>query len=268
MDQGMGEVQGLLKEIMDRISRITPSSQPESYNCDKCHDTEWVEIVDEEGVARQARCSCYKQKVAREMVERSGLSGHIDTNTFDSFITNNPTRALVKEKAQEYTDALVQGMKEKNPRLPWFFIGGNPGSGKTHICTAICGELMKRGVRVKYMQWLNEVRRLKFCTNDDSFEELAAEYLYAPVLYIDDLFKQRYTEQPVFSNADITTAFKILDSRYAQNKPTIISCEWNLVDHLIAYADEGVFSRVYERCRGFMINISRNMDNNFRMTGG
>lgn len=253
---------------MDRINRITPSFPPESYNCDKCHDTEWVEVVDEEGVVRQARCSCYKQKLAREMVERSGLADHIDTNTFDSFLANNPTRALVKEKAQEYTDTLIQAMKEKNPRLPWFFIGGNPGSGKTHICTAICGELLKHGIKVKYMEWLKEVRRLKFCTNDDSFDELAAEYLYAPVLYIDDLFKQKYTEQPSFTNADVTTAFKILDSRYTFNRPTIISCEWNLVDHLIAYADEGVFSRAYERCRGFMINISRNMDNNFRMTGG
>lgn len=261
------EIPEILKALLERLKPIIQSSPQESYNCEKCHDSTWVDVLDEDGVARKTRCSCYRIAMAKRMVERSGLSEFIEKKTFDSFVTTNPIQQQIKQKGQEYLETLLREMDNKSQRLPWFYIGGNPGSGKTHICTAICGELLKRSIGVKYMQWAKEIARLKY-TNDDDFDDLASEYLNAPVLYVDDLLKQKYSEEPSFTNADVTTAFKILDIRYALNRPTIISCEWDLVNQLIAYADEAVFSRVYERCRGFMINIGRKIENNYRMTGG
>ena len=58
------------------------------------------------------------------------------------------------------------------------------------------------------------------------------------------------------TEADIKIAFTILNARYIRNKPTIISSEWDLVDQLLE-ADEGVFSRVYERCKNHMVIIMR-----------
>lgn len=250
---------------MDKVNQIIPSSTERSYSCELCKDVEMIPEKDEEGNVRYRPCPCVFAKQARKRMEESGLKESIDTYTFDSFETKTTMQKTMKDTARRYLDTLIK--EWKSPRRPWLYVGGNPGSGKTHICTAVCGELLKANVRVVYMQWLDEARKLKFCVNDDNFDELVEDYINVPVLYIDDFLKQKYTNNPVFTEADIKIAFTILNGRYIRNNPTIISSEWSLVNQLMA-ADEGVFSRVYERCKGYTVNISRNQQNNYRMTGG
>ena len=196
-------------------------------------------------------------------MRNSGLSEALDTQTFETFVTKTETPQKIKEAAEKYLERLFEDRDSQ--RRPWFYIGGNPGCGKTHICTAICGEILKKNVGVRYMQWLDVSRKLKASVNDEDFEDEVAEYINVSVLYIDDLLKQKYTETPTFTEADIKIAFTILNARYLQNKPTIISSEWDLVNQLLP-ADEGVFSRVYERCKGNRLTIERKMENNFRLT--
>ena len=196
-------------------------------------------------------------------MRNSGLSEALDTQTFETFVTKTETQRKIKEAAEKYLERLFEDRDSQ--RRPWFYIGGNPGCGKTHICTAICGEILKKNVGVRYMQWLDVSRKLKASVNDEDFEDEVAEYINVSVLYIDDLLKQKYTETPTFTEADIKIAFTILNARYLQNKPTIISSEWDLVNQLLP-ADEGVFSRVYERCKGNRLTIERKMENNFRLT--
>ena len=196
-------------------------------------------------------------------MRNSGLSEALDTQTFETFVTKTETQRKIKEAAEKYLERLFEDRDSQ--RRPWFYIGGNPGCGKTHICTAICGEILKKNVGVRYMQWLDVSRKLKASVNDEDFEDEVAEYINVSVLYIDDLLKQKYTETPTFTEADIKIAFTILNARYLQNKPTIISSEWDLVNQLLP-ADEGVFSRVYERCKGNRLTIERKIENNFRLT--
>ena len=188
----------------------------------------------------------------------------MERQTFNSFVVTNPTQGEIKATAERYVKALLDPSIRTNPRRPWLFIGGNPGSGKTHICTAVCGEILKHNIGVKYMQWLEEARRLKSGINDDDFEDTVSEYVNVSLLYIDDLLKQKYTPNPVFTDADIKVAFTILNARYLLNKPTIISSEWDLLEHLLP-ADEGVFSRVYERSKGYTVSIARTPGNNYRL---
>lgn len=195
-------------------------------------------------------------------MRQSGLSEALDTQTFETFVTRTETQKKIKEAGLKYLDNLFA--VKNNPRRPWFYVGGNPGSGKTHICTAICGEILKRNIGVRYMQWLDVSRRLKANVNDEDFEDEVADYINVSVLYIDDLLKQKYSPNPVFSEADIKIAFTILNARYIQNKPTIISSEWDLINQLLP-ADEGVFSRVYERSKGHWLTIERTPENNFRL---
>ena len=196
-------------------------------------------------------------------MRNSGLSEALDTQTFETFVTKTETQRKIKEAAEKYLERLFEDRDSQ--RRPWFYIGGNPGCGKTHICTAICGEILKKNVGVRYMQWLDVSRKLKASVNDEDFEDEVAEYINVSVLYIDDLLKQKYTETPTFTEADIKIAFTILNARYLMNKPTIISSEWDLVNQLLP-ADEGVFSRVYERCKGNRLTIERKIENNFRLT--
>lgn len=256
----------LMKMIQERIRQnITISPESQEYECELCKDTGMISERDEEGRIIAKVCKCWPAREAKRLLRQSGLADFVDRQTFDSFVTNTPTQKLVKSTAERYLHDLLEAIKV-NARKPWLYIGGNPGAGKTHICTAVCGSLLKEGVGVKYMQWLVDARRLKFMVNDDDFDEEVAEYVNAPVLYIDDLLKQKYTKHPTFSEADIKIAFTILNARYFQNKPTIISSEWDLLDDLME-ADEGVFSRVYERSKGYAVLVERKEENDYRIYG-
>ena len=259
----MEETNVVLQAILERLKPIILSSEEVSYKCDECHDSGWLWERLETGEKIARKCSCRLAREAEEKIASSGLAGSIGLQTFDSFITETPAQAIIKRSAEAYLESLL---KEWDGKRPWFYISGSPGSGKTHICTAICGSLLKANIGVKYMQWLNEARRLKSMVNDDDFDDQVSDYVGAPVLYIDDFLKQKWTDNPVFTDADIKIAFTILNARYIMNKPTIISSEWDLMEHLLP-ADEATFSRVYERCRGFLVSISRRPENNFRMRG-
>lgn len=237
----------------------TPSSTP-VFKCQACRDSGWIEV---DPVTRTVKkCACRLAREAEERLYASGLAGALELQTFDTFVVKTDLQRKMKELGQQYVKDLLAD--PHNPRSPWLYIGGNPGSGKTHICTAVCGELLKANIGVRYMQWVDAARQLKANVNDEDFEDLVADYINVGVLYVDDLLKQKYTDNPVFTEADIKIAFTILNARYLLNKPTVISSEWDLVNQLLP-ADEGVFSRVYERSKAHRLTVERNARNNFRL---
>lgn len=255
---------GKLEEmIKNRIAQCSTDSTPE-YQCYECHDTGWIDILDENGNRFVRKCACRLAREAEQRMKDSGLGDALKEQTFESFRTDTALQEHMKRVAGEYVVTLFD--KWDDQRRPWFYVGGNPGSGKTHICTAICGEILRHNVGVKYMQWLSDSRRLKYANDAQVYEDALDDYINPTVLYIDDLLKQKYAENPVFTEADIKIAFTILNARYLMNKPTIISSEWDLINQLLP-ADEGVFSRVYERSKDFTIRISRDIKNNFRIEG-
>ena len=236
-----------------------------AYQCSKCNDTGWIDRRDEEGRLIVEKCQCRLRKESEDLLKASGIYEAVEQQTFDAFKTETPIQKHMKQIAQDYLDTLFRDWD--SPRRPWLYVGGNPGAGKTHICTAVSGEILRHNIRLKYMQWLNESRKLKYAVNDENFEDAVSDFVSPTVLYIDDLLKQKYVDEPKFTEADIKIAFTILNARYLMNKPTIISTEWDLINQLLP-ADEGVFSRVYERSKGFTIRIGRDRKNNYRMTGG
>lgn len=253
------EMGNLLETIMAAHGQNIHSLTPQ-YKCNVCKDSGWVEV---DPLTRTVRkCACRLAREAEDRLRRSGLAGALELQTFDTFEEKTDLQRRMKSLGKQYVEDLFADPHSQ--RRPWLYIGGNPGSGKTHICTAVCGEILKRNVAVRYMQWVDAARQLKANVNADDFEDMVAEYINVSVLYVDDLLKQKYTESPVFSEADIKIAFTILNARYLLNKPTVISSEWDLVNQLLP-ADEGVFSRVFERCKAHRLTVERNARNNFRL---
>lgn len=155
----------------------------------------------------------------------------------------------------------------KNPS-GWFFIGGQTGAGKTHICTAICREFLLSGKSVKYMLWRDDIVKIKGCANDaQAYSKLIDEYKRVEVLYIDDLFKtgkgpDGSKQQP--TGADINAAFEILNYRYNDPKlVTIVSSECTVND--ILDIDEAVGGRIFEKAKVF--SLSRDRRKNYRLRG-
>lgn len=183
-------------------------------------------------------------------IRASGLADSIERCTFDTYKASEPWQINAKQTAMNYIDDYY---------ARWFCALGDVGSGKTHLCTAICGELMKRGDEVRYMRWRDDAPRIKAAVNDsEEYERLVEPLKRVKVLYIDDFLKAQTVSQ-----GDINLAFEILDHRYINRKlVTIISAEKTVGQ--ITKIDEAIGSRIFERSRDYCLNI-RGEGRNWRL---
>lgn len=207
------------------------------YDCPICRNkgTTYEVTTDGDWVARECKCMVKRRSLRR--IRLSGLSELMKIYTFDNFKADTDSTRMLKAKAKAYV----------SNKEGWLYISGVPGSGKTHLCTAICSELLNSGKEVRYMLWRDDAPRLKAIVNDrDRYEETIDGYKTVPVLYIDDFLKGSITD------ADINLAFELLNARYNNPKlMTIISSERSIGD--VLDLDEAVGSRIYERSRGFVM---------------
>lgn len=194
-------------------------------------------------------CHCMKTRRSVWNIRKSGIEGLMIQCTFNNFIASEPWQKAMKAKAQQF-------LTDHDGK--WFYAGGQVGCGKTHTCTAICGELLHQGFEVRYMLWRDEVVKLKATVNDsEEYHKLITHWKTAPVLYVDDFFKTSDTEdgqKKKPTQGDINVAFEIFNYRYINPKLiTIISSERSIDDLLDC--DAAVGSRIYERTKDYCCYI-------------
>lgn len=125
---------------------------------------------------------------------------------------------------------------------------GSTGAGKTHLATAVCGEMMKKGLivrEVKYLKMVSEIRGLTM-DYEDRIREMS-KYKNPRVLYIDDLFKGGVTPM------EVKILFEIIDHRYSNGRITIVTSEKTLeeLDKIGDGEVEAVKSRLLEMTEGY-----------------
>lgn len=234
----------------------------DGYNCDKCHNKGVTVRAYQDDIGAwkliYTDCECAEVRRTIKRMKASGLKDIIRDYTFAKYQAIEPWQKQIKDAAMAYA-------KEPNG---WFFVGGQSGSGKTHICTAICREFLLAGMPVQYMLWRDDVVKLKAAiTEPESYKALIARYKDTKVLYIDDLFKtgksQEGTPQRP-TGADVNVAFEIINYRY--NNPellTVISSECT-VDELLDI-DEAVAGRIVEKAKTF--SLGKDRKKNWRLKG-
>lgn len=229
-------------------------NERKKYNCQECKDTGWV-ILMQDGHEVMRRCGCYEVKRAKELAERSGLSGEFLKKSFDNFETaGKPVLANARNKAVNYVKNF---METRHGRHNSIMFCGQPGSGKTHLGTAICSSLMAAGIPAVYMPYRNAMTKIKQNIADEtSYSKALGVYMYASVLYIDDMLKGKLTE------TDVNVMYEIINYRYMNNLPLVISTEKNL-EELLEF-DEATGSRIIEMCRDNIAWI-RGREYNYRM---
>ena len=236
-----------------RRSRALPDSEAAaacSYlrngfcrTCD-CGECEGGYLIDEWREAQRRgdlgagprECACVQRARNRKHLRDSGLEALAEKCTFETFRTEAAWQRTAKELALRYLE---------DRRTEWLFLSGQSGSGKTHLCTAVCGEIMKRGGRLRYFQYVRDGTRLKQLTGEgEAYGREIRTLLTAEHLYIDDLFKQE------ISAADIRLAYEILNGRLIAGRPTILSLERSLEFIRQARGGEGeaIAGRIYEGC--------------------
>ena len=188
-------------------------------------------------------------------MKRSGLENLLQKYRFENFIASEEWQQNIKAKAERF--AAGNGLL--------FFIGGQSGSGKTHLCTAIARELLYAGRELRYVLWRDESVKLKAVVSDDEkYQSLIEGLKSIDVLYIDDFLKVpigRDESNP--TSADLSLALEIINNRYNNKLITILSSEWNIKD-IIAF-DEALGGRIYEMSGSdYCLNIKKDRNRNYR----
>ena len=230
----------------------------QGYDCKRCKNRGYFEKLDDNGFLVKVECRCMQiRRNVREM-EEIGLGRDIRKCRFDSFITEQEFQKIMLSCALEYV---------KTDGNAWFWVAGQSGCGKTHLCTAICGQLLKQGRNIKYLLWGNVLQSLEATRFKADLREPIMRVLYdADVLYIDDFLKtpddeSRKPMKP--SQSELQYAYTVINERYISGRKTIISSQ-HMLNELNSY-DRATAGRISENSGKFTVNISRDETRNFRL---
>ncbi len=144
-----------------------------------------------------------------DRVKHSGLSAIYVNKTFDTFDHQNASPELVVAKAQ----AMLAAKNKSN-----LILAGKPGTGKTHLASAIALEAMKNGQQAIFKSLPELLDQLCFAyqNNTDPYGFML-KFKRVPCLVLDDWGKEKTTD------ARLDYLFQIIDYRYRNGLQTIIT---------------------------------------------
>ena len=231
----------------------SPYLDPNLYDCEKCNNEGYL-IEEHEGREVAVECGCMRRRETLMNIKNSNLQEAFKRYTFENYVTDTDWRNKIKDKAKAYLKNQVRG----------FYIGGQIGAGKTHICTAIAGRFVIAGYRVKHEQWRELTSYLRSNMNDDEYYFKMDKLKKAKVLYIDDFLKTEMGKPP--TESDLKIAWELINSRYQANVKTIISSEHTI--RSLMQTSEAIGSRIVEMTEtDFMLDIKKDMKKNYRLKG-
>ena len=187
----------------------------------------------------------FSRKVEK-IIKNSKMSKRNLNYKFDNFETNNSNKKVFNN-LKNYSEKLVNGIEKKG-----LILVGNNGVGKTHLACSIANKLIENGIPVIYGTLINllaELRNSYDTDNDISEMEIIKLYENVALLIIDDLGKEKPSEW------GLEKLFTIINSRYENNLPVIITINYNqnsLLQRLSINGEietaKSIISRLYEMC--------------------
>ncbi|WP_445668971.1 nSTAND3 domain-containing NTPase [Niallia sp. FSL R7-0648] len=217
------------------------------------------------------KCNCVQSVKTNRILKSSEITEAFKSKGFKTFITEGKPQVIKDafDCAVEYYQSFRDiRFTERNSMA----LLGNPGSGKTHLLTALCNNLMsKRQIPVLYFPYVEGFTDLK-----DDFNKLQAKLdrmKKIEVLFIDDLFKpfmvqtkQGKVKKPRATEWQVEMTYEVINYRYNNMLPFLISSELNTSE--LREIDPALADRIIERCSDFTVNITGiEKDLNHRLRG-
>ena len=213
-------------------------NQIDGYNCEICNNNGTITKVDSEKMTLfSVPCSCMKTRKTIRNLKNCGINYEtLKQAKFDNYNATEDWQKGLLNKVKEY--ALDFGNHK------WLYVGGQTGAGKTMLMTALFKYLIiKKEQTGYYLLWNTESKILisQAKRDKDGYQNRIYELENCDVLYIDDFLKLGN----VYSNDELSLAYEIINTRYVNNKITIITSE--ITKNLLEEKDAAIFGRIYEK---------------------
>jgi DNA replication protein DnaC len=255
----MDNLQETLERIKSKWSQNQSSTEQNSdtkVNCRECNDIGFIMIDDRNAIP----CKCWEMAMIENLFKSSQITPAFRKKTFDAFDTAKTPNVVRKmyDCAKHYADHFHEVTKKENN---WLVLLGEPGSGKTHLSMAVSNVLLSQKIPVLYFQHVEGMKEfVSIVSQSGDISPKKEQMKQVDVLYWDDLFKP--PKNP--SAFDIELAFEVLNYRYLNLKPTIISSEHNMEQLL--QIDKALGSRIIERGKEFLVEVN-GIECNYRIQG-
>lgn len=148
--------------------------------------------------------------MAARLLDQSGIGKRFRNKTFENFIAETEEQRAVLESCKKYAAEFG-----KYPGRCLIMIGA-PGTGKTHLASAIIHALVKKGTRCVIVGIPELFRRLKASYQGNGGTEVLERLISADLTIFDDVGIQ------MNSDWEFTTMFDVLDARYREMRSGIL----------------------------------------------
>lgn len=248
---------------VDHIDGFGRLVRGDGIDCQRCLNRGAVMVVRYDGTSlptlEYQPCKCITRRGYARRLSDSGLAKAARKYRFDNFEASEPWQTYMLDKARKY-------VREGAAEGKWLYIGGQSGAGKSHLCTAVANELLKRDA-LRYVVWPQTARYIKgLVTDSERYDAEVSALQRVPYLFVDDFFKPTFGAngmEAVTTAADVRLAYDVLNYRYLAEMPTILSSEWFSAE--LAQIDEATAGRIAEACGEFKIDVARNPQRNHRL---
>lgn len=230
---------------VELFNRVATWLTPDRCTCPGALQA-WAKIDEQERLRKEARLEKERQRLIEKLYGQCRLPERFMTRTFENFIIESDNRAAY-EISLRYAQNFIEGKT-----VTGLFYGGTVGTGKTHLAAAITHHLLNQGVGVLFgtvTQMLGNIRRTYDEYSRENEYDILQRYIRVPLLVIDEWGKEKPSEwvQEKF--------FEIVNSRYEDNKPIIVTTntEIDVLKDRYDFAGEALVSRIREMCEGVVM---------------
>lgn len=198
--------------------------------------TEAERIFNDTNDIKQVDEYCKKvvlKRRAKVLLEKSRIDKRFSLRTFENFNTYDPITKAAKKMALDYVDNIEKYLETGTNLI--IEGAGQVGTGKTHLACAVAQAVMQKGIPAKFINVVSMIAEIKENFDISSFTDVE-------LLIIDDLGKEKGTEWVC------ETVYGIINKRYEQMKPTIITTEKPMAAMTSHYEGKGkaILSRISE----------------------
>lgn len=208
-------------------------------------------------------CPCFERKKVERLLKASDITDEFKKIGFQNFSTAGKPQIIV-DMYKCSLSYLQHFPAIRTERANSISLLGKPGSGKTHLLTAIANNLIQRkNIPVLYFPYVEGFNDLK--ENFDKLEVKLACMRQVDVLFIVDLFKPLKGE-PRATPFQLEQMYAVINYRYLNHKPILVSSELT-IDEIID-VDEALGTRIYQMCQDYTVIIQgQGRQINYRLAG-